>query len=276
MPSLPLCFFWDWFHGAIYGFVFLMAFLFAEHANHFLAKRARIGIQFVCMPKEDLRSLTKWAAITFVVMLLNPYGPLSYDVFVEMVSGNKMVVTTIEFLPASWEEHKPFWVLSCLVGVSILARGRRVDIAQLIVLAPFFFLSVRYSRVIGVFSLLAVPILAANISTLSDRFSDYKIIANKKGLVIALASLVSILYVGHYKFFAPETPQSFGVHMSNQFLPVGSVQLVKDVGLTGNLYNSGKFGGYLSFLFGARAENYLFITTMPYFLRYRRLPSVLV
>ena len=77
------------------------------------------------MSKEDLNLLTKWCAITFVVMLFNPYGPFSYDVFVDLINDNKMVATTIEFMPANWIEHKPFWLLSCLVGFSIIAQGRK-------------------------------------------------------------------------------------------------------------------------------------------------------
>ena len=254
----PIMFFWDWFHGVIYGFVFLVAFLFAEHINHFLMGRTKGGFQFSCMSKEDLQTLTKWVAVTFVAMLLNPYGPLSYDVFIEMVSGNKMVVSTLEFLPANWREHKPFWILSFLVGVSILARGKKIDLAQIVVLVPFFFLSVRYSRVIGVFSLLTVPVLAANIVFLSSRFAGYKIVARRGRGILILVSLLSVMYVGYYKFLAPKTPQSFGVHMSEQFLPVGSVQFVKRMGLTGNLYNSGKFGGYLSFHLAPERKIFLY------------------
>jgi hypothetical protein len=250
---------WDWLHGAIYGLVFLIVFLLAEHSNYFLATHSRNKFNFAAMPKEDLQTLTKWMAITFVLMLLNPYGPLSYDVFVEMLNGNKMVSTTMEFLPANWEEHKPFWLLSSLVLLSILARGRKIELTQLIVLAPFFLLSVRYSRVIGVFALLTVPILAANIFFLSGRLAKHKNTAKKVGLgILSLVSLSTILYVIHYKFIAPETPQSFGVRMDDQFLPVGSVRFVKTLGLTGNLYNSGKFGGYLSFYLAPERKIFLY------------------
>lgn len=254
----PIMFFWDWFHGAVYGFVFLLAFLFAEYVNYFLVTRTKNSLHFECLSKEDLKALTTWGGITFTVMLLNPYGPLSYDVFIEMLGGNKMVATTLEFLPANWQEHKPFWLLSFLTAVSIAARGRRIDLAQLIVLVPFFVLSVRYSRVIGVFSMLTVPILAANISFLVGRFTQQKISPRIGAGVITLMSLLAIIYVGHYKFFAPQTPQSFGTHMSNQFLPVGSVQFIKDMNLTGNLYNSGKFGGYLSFHLAPERKIFLY------------------
>ena len=255
----PIMVLWDCLHGAIYGLIFLLAFLFAQHASYFLATHSRNLLHLDAMSKEDLRSLTKWGAITIAAMLLNPYGPLSYDVFIEMVSGNKMVETTIEFLPANWAEHKPFWLLSCLVGISILLRGRRnIDLAQLIVLLPFFFLSVRYSRVIGVFSLLTVPVLAANLSLISARLAHYRIVAKQGGIILLLASTLTVVYVGYYKFIAEETPQSFGVRMSDKYLPVGSVRFVKEVGLTGNLYNSGKFGGYLSYHLAPERKIFLY------------------
>jgi len=242
----PILIVWDWLHGAIYGLLFLGVFVFGEYAKRLGQPLLKGWPGAVAMPAERLRALTLWTGITLALMLLNPWGPLSYDVFVELISGSRFVAQTQEFMPANWAEHKLFWMLLGLTVAALIGARRHLDLTQLLLLLAFAVLAIRYSRAIGAFGLVAVPVIALSVAHLVGPWQEQGAARGIRGTALALVVLGSLLYVGYIKFFTP-TPRSFGMGMSDVYLPAGSVRFIQDVDLQGNLYNSGKFGGYLAY-----------------------------
>lgn len=238
---------WNSLHGAIFGLIVLCAFVTGENIKSWIGSRFPAWSSLVPMSRDRLRALNIVGMLALAAMLLDPYGLRSYDVFLQFINGNALVARTVEFQPANWREHKLFWVL---LGASLflLVRARsKIDITLLLMAVPFAFLAVRYSRVIGVFSLVDAALLASLAPHLFSGAAAQRGDAMFRTLALSTLALTLGGYVVYVKFVEPQTPQSFGYRVSDEFLPAGSVRFIQEVNLQGNLYNSGGFGGYLAF-----------------------------
>ncbi len=131
--------------------------VFAENVKHWLSAWKRLH-----HPAGDLLPrLNVWFAITVAAMLLNPYGLLSYDIFIEFFRDNALAGRVGEFLPPRWETNAPFWVFLGVTGITVAASRKHWALTHLAVLLPFTALSVRYERATAIFALVATPVLAA-------------------------------------------------------------------------------------------------------------------
>ena len=232
---------WDFLHGAVYGLAYLGAYLAGESVA-FLLNRQWPGV--TALSGARLRHLWTWTGITLAAMLINPYGPRSYDIFLQFTGKNTMVSMTGEFLPTPLKGYIPFWALFALTSATLLFTLRRSGPALAITLLPFAYLSVRYTRGIEAFNLVALPIIAALAGPWLSRLTSAK---GKTGRILLwILVAIALTFTGHYKFLKPAHLFSFGGGISDTTFPVGSVNFIKETGLTGNLYNTDRFGGYLA------------------------------
>ena len=233
---------WDWLHGAVYGVALLFAFASAENIKHWLALRR--GTNYSASPR--LPSLNFWIAITVVAMLLNPYGLLSYDIFIEFFRDNPLARRVGEFLPPSWETNAPFWIFLSGSAVVVAASHKRLNITHLAVLIPFAALSLRYERATAIFALVATPVLAILLPKLLDELKALRSGPQLRTALTLCAVATLAAYVIYVKLDTNKQ-NAFGFRVIESGLPVGSARFIQDVGLPGNMYNPGHFGGYLAF-----------------------------
>ncbi|MFQ5560576.1 MAG: tetratricopeptide repeat protein, partial [Nitrospinota bacterium] len=189
------------------------------------------------------RFLLRWSIISLFAMLINPYGIFSYDIFFEFVSGNTMVSVTNEFLMTPWKGREAFWLFLGGVFLSLFVSSRTRDLTNILLFFPFAYLAVRYVRGAEAFGPTMIPILGFNLSRLLEKVRDTRTVQ----FCFLAVGAASLLFVVYYKFFAPKHQYSFGYTINENYLPGGSARFVKEAGLEGNLFNSGKFGGYLSY-----------------------------
>lgn len=230
---------WDSLHGAVYGAAFLLAFAFTENLKPWLAKRLPAFGRTTEPSATQRTRLNLWLAITLIAMLLNPYGLLTYDIFIEFLRENPMVQTTEEFMPPTWKWDAPFFVLLSAFFVAIVANRKRLDITSLGVALPFAILALRYERATAIFAIVAIPFLAA---------VPFGLLQHKKNWSHAIAGALigtTILYAAYIKFVT-HTQLQFGSGVIEDNLPVGATRFIIDQDLRGNLYNPGHFGGYLA------------------------------
>jgi len=233
---------WDWLHGAVYGAALLTAVAFAENVKHWLAARRRLS-----RPSNNLLpGLNVWVAVTAATMLLNPYGLRSYDIFIEFFRDNPLAQRVGEFLPPTWETNAPFWVFLCAAGVVVAASRKRWDLTQLAVLLPFAALSLRYERATAIFALVATPVLAGLLPQLLDELKAVRFGPQLRAGVALCAVTALAGYVVYVKLDTTQQ-NGLGFRVIESGLPVGSARFIQDVGLSGNMYNPGHFGGYLAF-----------------------------
>ena len=268
---------WNSLHGAIFGLAVLLAFVTGENIKHWIGPRFPAWSGVAPMPRERLRALNVAGLLTFVAMLADPYGLRSYDIFLQFINGNPLVGNVMEFQPANWREHKVFWIMLAATLLLLVSARRRIDITQLMIVAPFAYLAVRYSRAIGVFGLVDAALLANLAPQVFSVTTARRDLVLLRTLFVPALAVTLSAYVVYIKFVGPHTPQSFGYRVSDELLPAGSVRFIEEVNLQGNLYNSGGFGGYLAFFLAPqrRIFQYNHHTVFGDTLRYLDHPEIL-
>lgn len=234
---------WNWLHGAVYGLGLLSLFVAGENIKYFfpvLRREAADG-------RAALSALNYCYAITMLAMLADPFGLRSYGMFFGLLGGEGSAITDriSEMLPITWGDFKPFIFLLAWAVLLALYHIRRIDITQLILLVVFGAVAVRYSRAVGVASIVLIPVVAS-LMAIAIRQPASEL---QRSLVKG-AMLLAAVFIGGYGYivkFVDESPHPFGYHLNEIFLPVGSVRFVQAMGLSGNYYNTGHFGGYLSY-----------------------------
>lgn len=237
---------WDYLHGAIYGLVLLAAFVVAETLKGLVFPRVRWlrhwGAQ---TPPERLRYLWIWSGITLVAMILHPNGLLSYEGFWRVSSHAREFSMYGEFQRTALTGQF-FWYWFCLFALTpLLLFFRRIDFSALAVLIPFLYLSLTYNRATLAFAIAAVPVAAHALSLLGEVITAS---SARTGRVMSWSvPLMMIIAVLVYKHSYAIDNFRVGVGLNENIFPVGSVRFVKDVGLTGNMYNMDGYGGYLAY-----------------------------
>jgi len=162
-----------------------------------------------------------------------------------------------EFMPVTWEESQVFILLLAWAVLLALRNIRRIDITQLMMLIVFGGAALRFNRVTGVAAIVLVPVIASLI-TLGMQNAKGKLESKLHAATVALAAVLVIAHGYVVKFgAAPPTNDkynylemydlAFDYRVNDNFYPVGTVNFIKAKGLTGNLYNSGNMGAYLSY-----------------------------
>jgi hypothetical protein len=147
-----------------------------------------------------------------------------------------------------------------------LRNFRRLDITQAMILAVFGYAALRYGRVQGVSAIVLVPIIASmiigNMLNIKHRV-EYAL--QNATLILAAVFIFSYSYILKFRFplLTDITQDSYAFDYSVQenYYPAGAVRFSREINLTGNFYNSGNFGGYLSFY--AAPDRRIFQYNMP-------------
>jgi hypothetical protein len=232
----PLMALWDIMHGAVYGLVFLTAFVLGESLKA-VAGRKQGGIKAL------------WGAylLALAFMALNPYGLRTYDTFLRIMTDRSIFITyNFEYLAATPQNQPVFWAVLVLLGVLALAFIRRTDPTHVLTVLPFALMALQRSRAIGVFFLVSAPVLAYYYALITRESGYPQRNAWWRWLRYALAALL-VLFIVKLKFLAPYSVQTFGSGINENLYPVGAARFVREADLKGNMYNPGFMGGYLSY-----------------------------
>ena len=242
MPVIMLL--WDIMHGAIYGLILLGAFLASETAKPLIYRTLNWpGLA----PMSDVRLKKLWIyfGATILLMLISPYGLLSYDIFIQFVSDNLMTSMTAEFQPPTLSGKPLFWIFLAISTIFLFLSRKNADLTSLVILIPFSAMAMRYVRGIGPFCIIAAVITAVHLPALFEKMNTAARRIVNITLVVCLFG--SLIYTGYYKFFSPPRYDSFGTGLNSDSFPEGSARFVKAVGLEGNMYNTDRYGGYLAY-----------------------------
>ncbi len=245
VPILMLV--WDWLHGAIFGLIILTGFISLEWAASLVSAKRPSWTWIQPLPTPQLRILYWLGAITLLVMIANPYGLRSYSIFFEFVGENSLVPEVNEFQPPTWSNYAPFYVgLVICIGIGV-ARWRSMDITRLLMLVPFTYLALQYSRATGVWALVAAPFVAGLVGSSSEKSGKIRLPPFGRAAVCFSTVVIFLVYVSYSKLYREDWNYRWGWSELSDFNPAGSVRFVIDNAIGGNLYNSGNVGGYLSF-----------------------------
>jgi tetratricopeptide (TPR) repeat protein len=235
---------WDFFHGALYGLIFLMFFVSGETLKFLLPEKMAI---FTSRRHDPLWLRRVWIIflLVLVVMLLNPYGLRSYDFFLKFTGDSHLAAFTSEFMPTLWGGQYLFWAILILGFALTVLFIKRADLTQFLVFTVFGVMALRFNRAIAPFALVALPLFSHYESLAVRSMSGLKKSAWKLIISFAIVGLVAYLVV--LKFLLPGIPYAYGFGVNEKMIPVGAVRFVREAGLAGNMYNPGHMGGYIAY-----------------------------
>jgi hypothetical protein len=233
---------WDLMHGAIYGVVFLSAFVFGETAKKYLPA----GLGGRPADTRFLRRLWWTAGLSALFMLLSPYGFRSYGTFLEYTGSNVVVTSNLEFQRTPLMEFGLFWFLLAFALALSLVFVRKLDLTHVCLLLPFAVLAVRYNRATAAFALVVLPVLGYYMSLIAlelrgpseRRWLRWYNCTVLSGVAVAVLAL---------KIFTADYAYALGLGMYEKHYPAGAVRFVETAQVGGNMYNPGHIGGYLAY-----------------------------
>lgn len=231
----PVMLVWDWLHGAIYGVVLL---LIVGTVQNFLSRTS------VRRDEPPLLHFNLACVVALALMAYNPYGLRTYgEFFGHLDSLRGVAVNNMEYRSPIGREYLAYWVLLGGLLISAVLVPRRFPPAQAVLLMAFGILACRISRAIGVFALLAAPLVAAQLSAAITTGGIRTRVAQLSAIVLLVFTIADAVSI---KFVGPARPQSIGWKVDEQYLPAGGVRFVIDKGLDGPFFNTGHIGGYLA------------------------------
>lgn len=234
--AIPIIFgVWELFHGAVYGLVFFGAYVGAASTGR----------------REERELAWKIAALTFLVLLISPYGLRNYSSLLSLAGKGLMVTMNEEFQRTPLiADYLPYWGLLAATWTLAAIFYKDADRVHLATLLLFTVLSIKYQRATAAFALVAAPVIGRYIFIASARWELRHL---RTALAIILLGVIVAL-----KFFTPGAPAAFAVGVDEQRLPVGATRFIKATDLAGNMYNPGNFGGLLAYELYPRRKIFLY------------------
>jgi hypothetical protein len=203
-----------------------------------------------------------WIALSVLpVTLINPYGFALWRYMAEASFMPRPFIT--EWRPLSLAGPKQIiWgiplhintgfmvlaVMGVLVGVRALLRKQKPDWTRVVVLAGLCVLGVRHQRHVVFFTLAAAALLHGQFDSLLDPLRAlWAQILPKHGSKIQTGAHWGLGFALPVVFFMLLIPKlSYRMNIDPRMFPVGSLEFIKQNGLSGNLATAFDWGSYAS------------------------------
>jgi hypothetical protein len=245
--AVPLLFtLWGYLHVPLYGMFFIGAFAVGESVKRALAG---VGVRFGLSPLMDWRRVGfLWLvlALTLFLLVLSPHTLSSYRTFLQYLSDESLMQGAIrEFQPPAGVILSIHWTLVGLLALLALAHVRHTDLTQVIVLVPVIVVASSYGRAVAIFVIMAVPAFSYYVGLAGKRLLPGP--ASRRLWKAGVAGAL-VLLVGYSVFLKATSPVfGLGTGLREDRYPAGATRFIRETNLRGNMYNDGKWGGYLAF-----------------------------
>ncbi|MFH0794474.1 MAG: hypothetical protein V2A74_10635, partial [bacterium] len=141
-----------------------------EVVKHVLVYRgvAQTGL----IAPRRLGLLIGWLAAAGIATLLNPYvwelwtfplKVMKHDVFYQMI---------IEWMPPEFPFFLPFWIVLLVVSGILIPVWRKVDLADLLVILFWSYMSLKARRNISLFAYVCLPLVAVYVNRLAEQLGE--------------------------------------------------------------------------------------------------------
>lgn len=247
---------WDTLHGALYGYILLLAFVAGETLKVLFRRSWDQGGCNTAMDSTRFKNLWFWTAVTAVASVTSPFGLRSYEVFWAVLhkETSYSFAMTAEFMPTGWQGNFTFWLLLLFLFVALFRlRGSTLDITQLMILLPFIYLAIRYNRATAVFAMVAVPVAASCWAPFWQSIPGFRADQLGRRLVLVCFAITIIGSTAYIKFIQPAVSggnasgYAFGLGLNEEVLPAGVSRFLQAADLRGNMYNTDRLGGFLAY-----------------------------
>ncbi len=182
-----------------------------------------------------------------VASLLNPYGSDAVTLPFRLAASPWFTQEILELQPPTFSSHPGALILVALLSVTFVLLARRLPLVSLLVAAPFVYLGLSAVRFVFLLGIACGPILARNLSAIAGRL---KPAWARLALGVALAGTTggvaaTALTVASVESLA-DPRKAAGIGMDERFVPEGALRYLDRIGLTGRIFNTFHWGGYLT------------------------------
>jgi len=209
--------------------------------------------RFINVPTtSQLKTISLVFIASFVASLASPYFIDQYLYGTQVLSTAWYKQETMELLPPTWSTQKWPFIITPIVIISFFMNTRRFSLMQALLVIPFIALSFTADRFTSLFSIVAGPIVARNISAFLEgkkwwtKFSGASIV-----LAIATASwivLYTALVFGRVEPFVDAhlvDSKNFGFGINYDRYPEGALRYMDKQNITGRVFNTFPWGQYI-------------------------------
>ena len=260
---VPLTILWVNLHsGYALGLAIIAVYLIGEAAAQFANRNSRrLRFTFYALRSSPLATLATVFALCLLVVLLNPNGATMYVYPFETLTSRAMQAYIQEWFSPDFHltEFQPFaWLLLATLA-SIGLTGKRMSLTQTLLLAGAGYTALRSARNIPIFAIIAAPILAEHLWYIVETRGRATVLVGntrtpRRMAVLNWAILVIVLAAGIARV---------GMVFANQRaterakFPTAAVAFLQAENVTGTIYNSYDWGGYLIWRLYPRARVFI-------------------
>src|SRR5262245_49200102 len=190
---------------------------------------------------------------TLLASLVNPYGTHVLSAPFKLASP-WLMQNVLELQPPTFATFPAPTILTGLLALTSLALARRVPVIMSILLvAPFVVLGFSAVRFVFLLVIVAAPVLARHLSAmagmLGQSWAGWAGWAGRAGVGLASgAALIGVAAVGltvaHVEPFGDPTKVA-GIGIHDRFLPERALRYLEGAGISGRVFNTFHWGGYL-------------------------------
>ncbi len=191
------------------------------------------------------------ALVLVAVLLASAANPHGLPVLIEPLHLARypwLLHHVVELQAAPFMHSPAPVVLTALLALTSLALVKRVPIMTLLLVAPFVYLGFSAQRFVFLFAIVAAPIVARNLDVMAGMLT----LARARRLCVGFASSAVVLTVvaiglavAHVEPLADPTRLP-GIGVNDRFLPEQALRYLDRAGITGRVFNTFHWGGYLA------------------------------
>jgi hypothetical protein len=198
-----------------------------------------------------LRRLVIMTLIAMGVLIINPYGPQIYSVPFQTVSIGALQEFIQEWNSPNFHERQTWPFVALLLGVlgAVGASKKRLDWSDFVLVAGTAFMGLMAGRNIALFAVVATPVLTYHLQAiLEERGWVLETIKRPTRRMAQLnAVLVALVLFGSLAKVLLVLDADTVAEAQAEYLPVEATAYLKANDLSGPMFNSYNWGGYLIF-----------------------------
>ncbi|HUQ98187.1 MAG TPA: hypothetical protein VM166_01965 [Gemmatimonadaceae bacterium] len=248
---IPLFILWANLHGGwLYGLAIISMYIAGELGEGWISVEGRS--YWLSRAKRDAIAL----ALASVSTLANPFGIALHREVIGAVTNPSLAQNISEFLPSNFQDVDQWsFTLAILLTIALLSLGvRRMKLPWLFLIVLSLFFALRSFRNIALFGVTAWPLIAlhaANALPSPTRpfrpFSEFARLDPGTRLGwLALPVAVLLIGLGLNRGRVGNLPM-IADHFDNRSFPVAAVDRARSAGLTGRVFDSWPWGGYIMY-----------------------------
>lgn len=232
---------WNGLYPAAFLAQFFAGFLLLEKLVEYIGKSPRYA-------GGDLRDATILLGLASLALLVNPGGVELYRyVYGGLFSDYAAGITLVEEQKSlAWSEHPGFAALVILAGITFWLGRKSFRLMTFLVFAAFVALAWGSVRFLGLSSFAMAGVIGVNLAHYPwPAWLSWQEMRGWWPRILVLAALCAGCFLVWQGTFQKTRGYEFGLGVKRNRFPDAAVQLLRDAGYSGNIYNSWKFGGFL-------------------------------